>query len=101
MCICESRKLTSNLLDVTEKLKTKGKIIDIEKTFDSLDHSFLLTTLEKFSFGTNFIDSIEIFSNEPESCVVNGGVTSQYFKSEKGVQKGDPVSAYLFIFCLQ
>lgn len=101
MCISESGRSTSDLLDVTEIFKTKGKRIDIEKTFDSLDHSFLLKTLEKLGFGTKFIDSIEIFSNEQESCVVNGGVTSQYFKSEKGVQKGDPVSAYLFIFCLQ
>ena len=38
-----------DLLDVTEKFKAKCYLvlIDIEKAFDSLDHSFLLTTLEK------------------------------------------------------
>ena len=89
-CISESRRLISDLLDVTEKFKTKGYLvtIDIEKAFDSLGHSFLLTTLEKFGFGTNFIDWIKIFLNEQESCVINGGVTTQYFKLEKGARKG-------------
>ena len=56
-------KIFSDLLEVTKKFKTKGYLvtIHIEKTFDSLDHSFLLTTLEKFGFGTNFIDWIKIF----------------------------------------
>ena len=98
-CISESRRLISDLLDVTEKFKTKGYLvtIDIEKAFDSLDHSFLLTTLGKFGFGTDFIDWIEIFLNYQESCVINGGVTTQYFKLEKSARQGDPVSAYLFI----
>ena len=78
------------MLDVTEKFKTKGYLvtIDIEKAFDSLDHSFLQTILEKFGFGTNFIDWIKIFLNDQESCV-------------KGARQGDPVSAYLFILCLE
>ena len=32
-------------------------------------------------------------------CVINGGVTTQYFKLEKSALQGDPVSAYLFILC--
>ena len=37
----------------------------MEKPFDSFDHSFLLTTSEKFGFGTNFIDWIKIFLKDP------------------------------------
>ena len=47
--------------------------IDIEKAFDSLDHTFLISTLEKFGFGKTFIDSIKIFLNEQESCVIKKG----------------------------
>ena len=91
------------MFDVTEKFKTKGYLvtIDVEKAFDFLGHSFLLTTLEKFGFGTNFIDWIKIFLNDQESCVINGGVTTQYFKLEKSAPLGDPVSAYLFILFLE
>ena len=74
------------MFDVTEKYRTKGYLvtIDIEKAFDSL---------EKFGFRANFIDWIKIFLNEQKSCVINGGVTTQYCNFEKRVRKGDPVSA--------
>ena len=101
-CISESGRLLSDLLDVTEKFKTKGYLvtIDIKKVFDSLDHGFLLAT-EKFCFGTNFIDWIKIFLNDQESRIINGGVTTQYFKLKKGPRQGEPVSGYLFILCLE
>ena len=62
-CISESWRLISNFLDVTVKSKTKGYLVttDIEKAFDSLDNSSLLTTLEKFGFGTNFIIGLKSF----------------------------------------
>ena len=30
-----------------------------------------------------------------ESCIINGGNTTKYFKLQKGARQGDPVSAYL------
>ena len=39
--------------------------------------------------------------NDQESCVINGGITTQSFKLEKGGRQSDPVSAYLFILCLE
>ena len=58
-------KWIPDLPDVTKKFKTKGYLvtIDTKKAFDSLDHSFLLTTLQTFGFGTNFIDCFKIFLN--------------------------------------
>ena len=66
-CISEFWRLISDLLKVTEKSKSKGYLvtIDIKKAFDSLDCSFLITTLEKFGFRTNFIDSVKIFIKWP------------------------------------
>ena len=89
------------MLDATEKFKMKGYFvtINIEKAFGSLDHSFLLKTVENFGFGTDFLDWMKMFINK--SCVINGGVITQYFKPEKGAPPGDPISPYLFIFCLK
>ena len=37
--------------------------MDIEKAFDSLDHSFLISVLKKFGFGKNFITWMEVLLN--------------------------------------
>ena len=43
--------------------------MDIEKTFDSLEHKFLISILKKFGFGENFLLWIEIILKTQESCV--------------------------------
>ena len=58
--------------------------MDIEKAFDSLDHSSLISVLKKFDFGKNFITWIEILLKDQQSCVINGGTSTQYFNLERG-----------------
>ena len=53
----------------------------------------ILIKTEKIFFETNFSDWVKIFLNDQESCVINGGVTTQYFKLKKGAWQGDPISA--------
>ena len=87
-CINESGRLISDLLSVTKKMKVKGYLVttDIEKAFDLLYHTFLISALEKFGFGRTFIDWIKIFLNEQELCVISGGITKKCFKLEKGAR---------------
>ena len=70
---------------------------DIEKAFDSLSHSFPLACLKKIGFGHDFIRWVKILLASKESCITNAGITTSYFNLEKG----DPVSVYLFILCLE
>ena len=71
--------------------------MDIERAFDSLDHSFLISVFKKSGFGKYFIESIKILLYKQESCVLNGDFTTKYFNLEKVPRQVDPISAYLLI----
>ena len=74
---------------------------DIEKAFDSVNYHFLIAIPKKIGFRTEFIEWIKVLLNNQESCVINGGKTSKYFKLERGTRQGDPISAYLFVIALE
>ena len=96
-------RLIPDIIEVCEKQNIGGYLVimDIEKAFDFLDHDFLVTVLNKFGFGSNFVSWIKLLLNSKQSCVVNGGNTTPYFNLEKGACQGDPVLAYLFILALE
>ena len=75
--------------------------IDFEKAFDSMNHAFVTAALKKYGFGDSFIDRIKILLKNQESCVINAGHTTKYFKFERGARQGNPISAYLFIMTLE
>ena len=101
--IGEGRRLISDILEMGESLNLKGYIVtvDIEKALDSLSHSFLVAYLKKYRYGNDFIKWVEMLLECQESCVINGGSATKYFKLQKGARQGDPISASLFILCLE
>ena len=101
--IGESGRLISDIIEITEIRNIEGFSVttDIGKTFDSLDRNFLISTLEKYGFGQNFILWVKILLNDQESCVINGGKTTKYFMLGRGARQGDPISAFLFILALE
>ena len=90
-------------MEISDTLKLDGILatIDIQKAFDSVDHSFLISTLERYRFSNRFLKWVKILLKNQESCIINGGNTTKHFKLEKGTQQGDPISAYLFILVLE
>ena len=101
--IGEGGRLISDTLEMRESLNLKGYIVtvDTEKALDSLSHSFLLVCLKKYGYGNDFIKWVEMLLECQEPCITNGGNTTKYFKLQKGARQGDPISAYLFILCLE
>ena len=75
--------------------------MDIEKAFDSFDHNFLISALEKYGFGKNFISWVKILLKNQESCVLNSGTTTKYFLLGMGARQGDSISAYLSTLTLE
>ena len=96
-------RLKSDILEMTHILNMEGSLltIDIEKTFDSIDHYFLFSILEKYGLKKSFLKWIEKLLNNQESYIINGWITIDYFKLKKGTRQGDSISAYLFILVLE
>ena len=53
----EGGRLTSDILEMRKSINLKGYVVtvDNEKAFDSLSHSFLLASLEKYGCRNNII----------------------------------------------
>jgi len=98
----ESVRLISDVLETTKKLNIGGFMltIDIEKAFDSVDHTFLFAILEKQGFDPEFIDWVKVLRKNQESTVMNGGTSTGYFPLNRGSRQGDRISAYLFILVI-
>ncbi len=92
-----------DIIDYCKLTSTEGVLlmIDFEKAFDSLEWDFLFRTLTEMNFGQSFINWIKLFYNNIESCISNNEVSSPYFKLKRGARQGDPLSAYLFILCME
>ena len=95
--------MISDVLEIAKTLALEGFLvtIDIEKAFDSVNHCFLLQILRKFGFGIDFVSWIKTILKNQESCIINGGKTTKYFKLERGAWQGDLISAYLIIIFLE
>ena len=101
--IRESVRLISDILEYTDENDIEAILFsaDFEKAFDSVEHSFIISTFKAFGFGPDFIQWVKTFFKNVESCVMNNGRSTGYFPLERGTRQGDPISAYLFILALE
>ena len=63
--------------------------------------TFIYVTLIRFDFKDDFLNWERLLHLNAESCVVNNGVSSEYFKLNRGTSEGDPLAAYIFILVMQ
>ena len=101
--IGEPIRLICDIIEYTDKMNIPCYMFAavIEKAFDSVSHAFLISVLRKFGFGPNFIQWIRVLLCNQDSCVMNNGHSSGYFKVDSGSRQGDLISAFPFILVLE
>jgi len=101
--IGEAIRCIFDIMDFTAKENIPGLLlfIDFQKAFDSLEWEFLIESLKKFNFDRDFLQWVKTFYNSIQSCVINYGVSSNFFTLDSGVRQGDPLSAYLIIIAVE
>ena len=87
--------MITDIIEFTDILNKEGFLVttDIEKTFNSLDHTFVISVLKKFGFSNNFDSWIETLITKQEYYIINGSNTTQNFHLERKACEGDPILA--------
>lgn len=101
--IANNIRLTMDIIDYTESNNIAGAILllDIEKAFDSVNHSFMLEVLKRFNFGTEFLKWVKIFYTDRKNYVINNGFLTDRISMQRGIFQGCPISPYLFLFAME
>ena len=78
--IGESGRVISDILEIANTLALEDCLvtIDIEKSFDSVNHCLLLQIIRKFGFEIDFVSWINTILKNQESCIFNGGKITKY-----------------------
>ena len=92
-----------DILDITKEHADPGLMvtIDFKKIFDTISWEFLQKTLVYFNFGPVFQKYIKLLYTSPQCCITNNGNHTAFFTTKRGIRQGCPISALLFILCVE
>ncbi|CAM2111994.1 unnamed protein product [Caretta caretta] len=75
--------------------------LDQEKAFDRVDHGYLLSTLQAFGFGPQFVGFLWVLYASAECLVKLNWTLTEPFNFRQGVQQGCPLSGQLYALTIE
>ena len=95
--IGEPIRQISDFLNYTDNNNISGILseADFASAFDSIDYNFMFSLFKKFGFGEVYRKCIKILHTDLESCILNSGYSTGYFKLNRGTQSNCSIYFYI------
>ena len=93
-----------NVIHHINKLKEKNHMIisiDAEKSFDKIQHPFMIKTLQKVGIERIYFNIIKAIYNKPTANIILNGENLKPFPLRSGTRQGCPLSPLLFNIVLE
>ena len=93
-----------NVIHHIKKLKDKNHLIisiDAEKTFDKIQHPFMIKTLQKMGTEGTYLNIVKAIDDKPTANIILNGEKLKAFPLRSGARQGCPLSSLLFNIVLE
>ena len=94
--ICKSINVIHNI----NKLKYKNHMIipiDAEKTFDKIQHLFMIKTLQNTGIEGTYVNIIKAIYDKPTANIILNGEKLKEFPLKSGIRQGCPLSPLVLL----